>query len=139
MENKIVIHLPDETLEDIENLVKYKKYKDIVLLSEETDYSIEEFVVGCVNHYLKILKDQEDLSGIKELSKPFSLKNNFKEYAERRNMKQKQMSELTGIRPSNLSQIMSNKAQPSLDYFLRIWITLGCPPLNKVLYREEES
>ncbi len=45
-------------------------------------------------------------------------------------------SEITKIEPSNISLIFRNKNQPSLDYFLRIWIALGCPPISDCLYRE---
>jgi hypothetical protein len=55
----------------------------------------------------------------------------------KRKLKQKDISEITQIEQANISYIFSNKNQPSLDYFLRLWVFFGCPPLNEVLYREE--
>jgi transcriptional regulator with XRE-family HTH domain len=55
---------------------------------------------------------------------------------ESKGLRGKDLSELTNIHAGNISIILSNRSQPSLDYFLRIWIALGCPPLNQCLYRE---
>ena len=64
------------------------------------------------------------------------VKNRFKEILQRIGMKQKELAELTGIDNATISFILTNRNQPSIEYFLRIWTVLGCPPVEDVFYRE---
>jgi transcriptional regulator with XRE-family HTH domain len=52
---------------------------------------------------------------------------------------QKMLAEKTNIDPANVSIILNNRSQPSLDYFLRLWIALGCPPINECLSRTDDE
>ena len=58
-------------------------------------------------------------------------------------MKQKRIKAVqihrdTEISESNLSQLLSNKnLNMSLDYFLRLWFALDCPPIADCLFRED--
>lgn len=135
---EIVIHLKEDAVKDIELIVLFQNVKNILFHNEPNSKSVEEFVTGCIYHYIKRIKYQLDLSGINDLGKPYRLQNKFKEYMDKKGISQAMLSEKTGIGASNISLIIKNKNQPSLDYFFRIWIALECPSLEKILYRVEE-
>lgn len=67
------------------------------------------------------------------------IKNRFKEILKKTGMKQKELAELTGIDEATISTMLSNKNQPSVEYFLRIWSVLGCPPIEELFYREKSK
>ncbi|WP_053434706.1 helix-turn-helix domain-containing protein [Sporosarcina globispora] len=136
--NEVVIYLKDSVITDITNYIEYQKLKKLNFDGNYNHTNMEEFIVGCVCHYLRQLKYQIDLSGINDLGKPYRLKNRFKEYMDKHGIIPADLAKQTGIGASNISLILKNKNQPSLDYFLRIWMALKCPPLDKILYREEE-
>lgn len=139
MENykKITLFLNDDLLNEIEQLMEYRNIRLLVRNISNKPREIDDFIVGCVIHYLKDIKKQSTLAGYDDLGKPYRLKNRLKEYVKKRGMLQKELAIQTNIEESNISMILNNKVQPSLDYFLRIWIVLNCPPLNEILYREE--
>jgi len=126
-------------LRDVEHYIEYQKLKTLNFDGHYNHTSIEQFIVGCVCHYMRALKYQIDLSGIQDLGKPYRLKNRFKEYMDKHGIIPADLVKQTGIGASNISLILKNKNQPSLDYFLRIWMALKCPPLDKILYREVEE
>ncbi|PLR99627.1 helix-turn-helix domain-containing protein [Bacillus sp. T33-2] len=136
--SEVKLYLSKDVLKEIDTIVNYKKLKDILYLDDHTPRSIEEFITGCVCHYIKAIKHLYDLSGLDDLGRPYRLQNRIKEYMDKNGVSQAMLAERTGILASNLSPIMKNKNQPSLDYFFRVWIALECPPLNKILYRLEE-
>jgi len=135
---EITIYLKDDILKELEHYVEYQKLKTLNYDGNYDHKSIEEFIVGCVCFYLRQLKHQVDLSGINDLGRPYRLQNNLKEYMDKRGIIPAELAKQTGIGASNISLILKNKNQPSLDYFLRIWMALGCPELSKILYRVEE-
>jgi transcriptional regulator with XRE-family HTH domain len=55
---------------------------------------------------------------------------------EQKGMKQVDIANLTQINKGNLSGILSNRIQPSMDYFLRIWLSLGRPSIDECFYRK---
>jgi DNA-binding Xre family transcriptional regulator len=136
---RINIHLKKEIVKDIQNILEYKHARDFLFEKETNHTSIENFIVGCVCYYLKQIKETRELSGIDELGKPFQLENKIGELLEQKRMSQLRLSELTGIAPSNINNFVKNKHQPSLDYFLRIWIALECPPLDWMFYKIPQS
>lgn len=136
---RIYIHLKKDVLKDIEKIIEYKDKRDFVFNKEENYTSVEKFIVGCVYYYLRQIKNIEYLSGINDLGKPFRLENKIGELLELKRMTQKELSDLAGIAAPNINNFVKNKNQPSLDYFLRIWIALECPPLDWMFYRITES
>ena len=135
---EVKTYFAEDVMEEIETIVQYKRLKDLLYSNENNYHTTEEFIVGCVIHYIKTIKHQIDLSGIDDLGKPYRLQNKFKEYMDKHGIAQSELAKMTGIGESNISLILRNKNQSSLDYFFRIWIALKCPPLNKILYRLEE-
>lgn len=136
--NELIIYLKDDILSELEKYIEYQRLKTLNFDGEYKHISMEEFIVGCVCHYLRMLKYQIDLSGVSDLGKPYSLKNRFKEYMDKHGISQADLARMTEIGESNISLILRNKNQPSLDYFLRIWMALKCPSLDKILYRVEK-
>lgn len=134
---KITFFIHDEVYKEIEKILHYRYARVLTLDIDAKSRSTEEFVKGCVMHYLKQIKKQEILAGIDDLGKPFRLRNKFKELMIKKGLKQKDIAEAIQIAQANISNIFNNENQPSLDYFLRLWVFFGCPPLNEVLYREE--
>lgn len=135
---EVVLYFKESVLKEIEDYIDYQKMKVINYDGEYQHRSLEEFIVGCVCHYLRVLKKQNHLTQYHSLSKPTKIQNRIKEYLEEINMTQTQLSEKTQISPSNISLICKNRNQPSLDYFFRIWAALGYPTLDKLFYRVEE-
>ncbi|MGG3890349.1 helix-turn-helix domain-containing protein [Metabacillus fastidiosus] len=136
---KVEILLRKETVDKIKTVVNYENYRNQIYteLNRDSLNTLEDFITGCVNLFLNKIESRLELAGLDDLGKPYRLKNRFREIVKAKGMKQKELAELTKIDAGNISIILSNKSQPSLDYFLRIWITLGCPPIENVLYREE--
>lgn len=130
------IYLSEDVIKEIKTMVDLRNTRIILDNEERKVRSVEEFIKGSVIQTIKWLKSEELSAGMDDLGKPYRLRNRFKEIAEKKHLKGKDLSELTNIRPSNISYILANRNQPSLDYFLRIWIALGCPPLNECLYRD---
>lgn len=133
---KMSIFLNDDLYKEVLDIVEYRNKRILVDNENKKVASIEEFVTGSVIQVLKWIKNEKQSAGFDDLGKPYRLKNKFKEIAEQKRLRGKDLAELTNIHAGNISIILSNRSQPSLDYFLRIWIALGCPPLNECLYRE---
>lgn len=133
---KVTIFLNGNLYKELLDIVEYRNKRILVDNEEKKATSIEEFVTGSIIQVLKWIKSEDSLAGNDDLGKPYRLKNRFKEIAENKRIRGKDLSELTNIHQGNISIIFQNRSQPSLDYFLRIWIALGCPPLNECLYRE---
>jgi hypothetical protein len=140
MEDFIIVpvKLRLETYNKILKITDYENLKNEIRNNgRPTDNEIQDFISGCVKTYLDYIENFQKIAGYDDLGKPFRLRNRFKELMIKRKLKQKDISEITQIEQANISYIFSNKNQPSLDYFLRLWVFFGCPPLNEVLYREK--
>ena len=136
---RINIHLKKDIVADIEKILEYKNVKDFLFEKEKNYSSMENFIVGCVCYYIRQIKGIQNLSGIEELGRPFQLENKISELLDQKRMSQKELSDLTGIAPSNINNFVKNRNQPSVDYFLRIWIAFECPPLEWMFYRIPKS
>jgi DNA-binding XRE family transcriptional regulator len=134
---KVTLFLSNETISELEKYASIENNKNLLWKTERENYiQVSDLIRGIVIDYLEQLKSQDAFAGLDDLGKPYRLKNNFKEITKNKNLSQQQISEKTNIEPSNISLIFRNKNQPSLDYFLRIWIALGCPSISDCLYRE---
>jgi DNA-binding Xre family transcriptional regulator len=136
---KVTVYLSDELYQEIQTLTEYRNKRILFDNQDKKARSIEEFIKGSTVQMVRWIKSESLSAGMDDLGKPYRLKNHFKEIIDKKGWKQKDLSDKTNIDPSNISVILKNKSQPSLDYFLRIWIALGCPPLNECLSREEEN
>jgi DNA-binding Xre family transcriptional regulator len=137
---KVNLFLSEELVNKVSAYVGIENQKNSLWRQERRNYIQEtDFIAGIIIDFFDEIESNSVSSGFDDLGKPFRLQNNFKEIALKKGMTQKQVADLTNIDPGNISRIWKNQSQPSLDYFLRIWICLNCPPLNKCLYREVEK
>jgi len=141
MENdkkEITILLPSKTVEQIQQIIRLENALNSMRSKEhrQLTYDIEDFITGCVNKQLAHIDMARDLAKYEELGNARKLKNRIKEVAESKGWNQKGLVEVTGINKGTMSTIFSNAHQPTSDYLLRIWIALGCPPLQELFYRE---
>lgn len=136
---KVTIFLNENLYREVNDIIEYRNKRVQFDKEDKKVSSIEEFVTGSVIQMLKWLKHEESFAGMDDLGKPYRLENSFKEIMTKKGMRGKDLSEITNIHHGNISLILNNKNQPSLDYFLRIWIALGCPPLNECLHRIKDE
>lgn len=145
MNDKIIIDvsLKNETVRQLDDILQFCKVKQIY-----SDYDLplnhEDILKAALSFYLNHLQQLQkkkanivtDITVLK-LSKPGKLKNSIKEYITKKKMLQKELAELTSLDQGTISIILSNRSQPSLENFLRIWIALGCPPIEDLFYKED--
>lgn len=134
MERHIELHIKEETYQELMKIVDYYNLKNYIHKTNEQPLSIETFIKGCITQELERINSMQQLVD-PEFSKG-RIKNRIKENAESEGLKLKDLHELTKIDKGNLSKIFNNKNQPSIDYLLRIYFALGCPPLEELFYRE---
>jgi DNA-binding Xre family transcriptional regulator len=134
----IEITLNEDTVSEIDEYIHFGKFKS-EFVTTDIPINHEEFIKSAVNYYLKRLakfKKLVDETHMGKLGKTYKLRNKFKEVMKKKRMKAIELSEKTGIDKANISMILNNRNQPSLDYFLRIWVALEYPPLEEVFYRD---
>jgi hypothetical protein len=137
---KVNLYLSDDVLSKLEKFVSIENQKNLLWKKERKQYiQVADFIAGLIIDFFDEVENNAQVSGYDDLGKPYRLQNRFKEIATKKGLSQQRVSELTNIDPSNISYIWRNKNQPTLDYFLRIWIALDYPPLNKCLYRENSQ
>lgn len=134
---KTTVYFHKSTVEKVKNIVLYENSKNALWKADrEKDNEFQDFVTGCVNLYIEQIENVSKLSGYKQDGHS-KLKNNIKRLLIEKGMSQKHLSEMTGISNANISLVVNNVNQPSLENFLRICAALGNPPMEKILYREE--
>ncbi|PFM75241.1 hypothetical protein COJ46_22065 [Bacillus sp. AFS077874] len=125
---EVTINLPDDVYSDLENLVGYYRHNNL-LNNEEDTTSIEEVISGAIAMFLAWLplRKERILS-----TKTMIIENRIQSIFEQQGKTQKDVTELTGISKSAISNIW-NGGVPTLENFLRIWISLGKPPIELML------
>lgn len=131
---EVKINIKKDVYQIIENIVTYKNFKDSFFDDIDTNVTVEGFIEGCVNYYLKQIQGNLNISGIDEMNRG-QLKNKIDELLQQKKLSQKDLSILTGISPSNINNYIKNRNQPTLDHFFKIWFALECPPLSWILCR----
>jgi DNA-binding XRE family transcriptional regulator len=136
----LTIEIKKETYLKIQEICEFENLKNKIKKRNRDFASPEDIVKGAIIKELERIEKYnlvKETIGLNDLGKPFKIKNRFKEIIKVKGIKQNDLAKLTGIDKGNLSLILNNKNQPSLDYYLRIWIALDCPSIEKVLYRNE--
>lgn len=138
-ENKICIVISEETDRFLNDVIKYENFR--YRIKREGQLTTKEDIVkAALDHFLKDIGNfykKHIVESKYHLNQPIQLKNRFKQFMEEKGIKQKDLSELTGIDKANLSNILNNKSQPGSDYFLRLWVALDYPRVEDIYYREE--
>lgn len=133
----ITIEISEETFLRIVRIVEFQNLSNIVHKESNTD--IETFIKGAVIREIEKIETYNDIFcelKTKGLLKPLNLKNKVKSILKRMNLKQLDLSEMTGVDSSDLSMYLNNRRPMSLEVFLRIWISLGCPPIEEIFYTD---
>ncbi|MEH7374056.1 helix-turn-helix domain-containing protein [Neobacillus drentensis] len=136
---KVTIFLGNKIYNEVLDAIEYRNRRIQFDKEDKKVLSVEEFITGSTIQVLKWLNDEDSFAGIDDLGKPYRLENSFKKILQEKGMRAKDLAEITNIHAGNISIILNNRSQPSLDYFLRIWIALGCPPLNECLHRIKDE
>ena len=142
MSNRIEINvnLKPETVEKMDEIVNYSKFRK-KFTQQDLPVSHEDIIKAALDEYLKkidLIYSNVINNSLYGLKVDAPIKNNIKQLMKDMGMSQKAFSELTGIQAGTLSHILSNRNQPSMEYFFKIWVVLGCPPIEHCFYRESE-
>jgi DNA-binding Xre family transcriptional regulator len=140
---EVRVKFKKSTMDKLNSIVNYINSRDQLVNSakKETPYTVEEMIKGAtVREIEKIETFHYNVvrKGSKKLGGTAPLKNRLKEILKELNIKQLDLSEMTGIDRSNISFIVNNRNQPSADYLFRIWVALDFYPLEEMFYREEK-
>lgn len=134
---EIPIYLSEEVFQEVTSIVEYKNMKDLVFTNTNNHKTVENFIIGCVCDYIRQIKSDDPNDTSLNLIGKQPIKNKIKEHMQKLGLTQVDLCNKTGISKSNMSLIVSNKNQPALDYFIRIWVALECPPINQLVFRVE--
>lgn len=140
--NIVSLQLQRTTIQRLDKVATYLTFK------HGKSVSLEKVIKGAIVDYLDLMEPitEEEKLNLKSIvigpsnDEDFVLYNRFKEIMKRKQIKAVQLHKETGISESNLSQVLNNKNQNmSLDYFLRIWVALDCPPIGDCIYRVQRE
>lgn len=134
--NKIVVKLEFEldTIMKIGHILNWLNAENKYVLKTKEEFTLADFIKGSVYNELDRMELINEIFcelKSKPLRSPKRLKNNFKKQLKLLGMKQQDLSDITGISNSELSIVLNNKRFISMEYFLLIWVSLGCPPVEK--------
>jgi hypothetical protein len=133
---KIEIQIKEESMQKLSEVAQYETLQRKLRGIDEV-ISEEDIVKAAVYDYLKKIYSFNQVKNKNELGSPYQLRNKFKQIMDEEGLKPKDLEKLTGIPAPNLSRILNNKSQPSLDYFVRICVALKKDDMFSVLYREK--
>lgn len=142
MSNRVELNvkLKLETVERINEIVAYSKFRK-KYTKQDLPMSPEDVIKAALDEYIKkvdLIYRNVINASLYNLKVDAPIKNNIKKLMIEADLNQKEFSELCSIYAGTISHILSNRNQPSMDYFLRIWAVLGCPPIEHCFYREIE-
>ncbi|WP_202080863.1 helix-turn-helix transcriptional regulator [Caldalkalibacillus salinus] len=135
------IELQQDTYHKILKLLHVQSY----ILKTDDNVTPEDFCKASISHLLKILLNsptpeiKQHVQQYLPLTSDLPLKNRFATYVDQLGISRNRLAKQLGISKGTLSGILSNKHQPSLDVFIKLYILLGCPDFNDILYREGET
>ncbi|RLL44868.1 XRE family transcriptional regulator [Oceanobacillus piezotolerans] len=139
---EVTIQLSEDTfnqikeLTDLENLINRHRDRE-----RSDNYKMEEFIIGCIIDKIEQIKHFDAIHPFienRESSEKPIVKNRFKEIAKEKNIYIKDIAEQLNMQPPNISKIFNNASQPRFELFVKIWLILGCPPLQQCIVIEGE-
>ncbi|MMZ58765.1 helix-turn-helix protein [compost metagenome] len=133
---KIEINLKEESVKKLSEVAQYETLQRRIRGSDKK-ITEEDIVKAAIYDYLKKVYNFNQIKDDNDLGSPYELKNKFKQIMDEDGLKPKDLEMLTGIPAKNLSRILNNKSQPSLDYFVRICVALKKYDMFSVLYKEK--
>lgn len=133
---KLEINLKEDSVKQLSEVAQYETLQR-KLRGVDDAVTEEDIVKAAIYDYLKKVYNFNQVRDTNDLGSPYQLKNKFKQIMDEEGLKPKDLGALTGIPANNLSRILNNKNQPSLDYFVRICVALQKHDMFSVLYREK--
>lgn len=139
---EVKVKIKKSTYDDLNSIVYYLNSRHQLRNNENKNSpcTIEEIIKGATIREIDKIKTfhyNVVRKGSKKIGGKAPLKNRIKDILKELNIKQLDLSEMTGIDRSNISFIVNNRNQPSADYLFRIWVALDFYPLEEMFYREE--
>ena len=136
---EVPVRLRESTLQFIENIVEYENKKNLLLNKNKPYATVEDFIAGCCIEIIKKIEtyNEKIVHGF-DITGEYKLKNNIKKILKEKNIKQLDLSELTGLDKSTINLIVNNRTQPTLEAFLKIWAALDFPPIEEMFYKVPE-
>lgn len=134
----ITISVTPEIYYRIENAVKYLNLNKIYEKETLEVGDINDFIVGSVVNFLEYVElfasPPKNFQLIDQDKRP--IKNSFKQYLKKHDIKQIDLAKVIGMEAATLNGIVNNNSQPSMESFIKIWSALSFPPLDEIIYRE---
>ncbi|WP_099301854.1 helix-turn-helix domain-containing protein [Bacillus sp. Marseille-P3800] len=135
MEN-IHLKIEKELLCDIEEKMSFFNTRNDFYNNEGAVLTVEMFIYDAIKTRLVEIDFIRSLNV--DPNQNAIIKNNFKKICKKDGIAQSQIVEITGIPNSTISSIFTNRSQPNLDHFIKIWEAINLPPLNECFYKEEK-
>ncbi len=138
-EVEITIKIRQETMDFLTDVKNYENLKS-KFKNGRPKVDEEDIVKAAIDHFMCDVRNfykQLIINDIKNgIGKPYKLRNRLKEILKEKGLKQKDLSELSGMDRASISLILTNRNLPSMDAFLRIWVALDYPSVEDMFYRE---
>ena len=132
------ISVNEDTAQEIRRYADFLNQRN-KLRNEKYEYVTDEDVIkAAIFRHLQIVETYHSKSGFFKDLVDYKISNDFRTVAMKQQLDQASISKLTGISVPNLSRIFNNRNEPSFDYFVRIWIALGCLPIEKLIKFEKK-
>lgn len=142
MENKKVyftISVNKETAKEIGNYANFLNERNKYTHTDKEFVTDEDVIKGAIFRHLEIIDAYHGKLGYLKDIPNFKISNDFRTIAMKQGLDQSSISKLTGITAANISRVFNNRNEPSFDYFIRIWIALGCLPIEDLIKFEKNN
>ena len=135
----VTVNVNKHLYEKVRDAIGYSKS---VRMFKDRDLPItdEEVINSALYYYFEKMETVLGLHTVEKSKYTHNgkVKNRFKQILKQVDMKQRELATLTGIDDATVSQVLSNRNQPTVDNFLKMWAVLGNPPIEEIFYRERE-
>ena len=142
-EKEIKFTVSEEIYDQLVEMVGYQNFRKKLNAEEKVD--LEILVRGIILTFLKKIEqatetEEINVNYLKILASntEYPLRNKLKQYLKNIGMKQAELAAITNIKKGNLSLIVNNHVQPSLEAFFKIWAALQYPPIEELFYRDKD-
>ncbi len=135
---KFEIELEPETVDKLLSLTSVVNF----LTKNTPEATPEDMIKAALAYYIKRfyetpLCEHQNPDDYIDLAKAeYPLKTRIAELIAKKSITATQFGEKLGLSKGTISGIVNGKHLPTLDVFIRIYIALGCPPINEILYRD---
>ena len=142
-EKEIIFTVSEEIYDQLIEIIRYQNFRKKKKKKKKVD--LEILVRGIILTFLKKIEQATEIEEINinylkllasDTGNP--LRNKLRQYLKKIGMKQTELAAITNIKKGNLSLIVNNHVQPSLEAFFKIWAALQYPPIEELFYRDKD-